>query len=916
MLYVSKPLTLFLIVCFIVNIFTGLVVSAENPKPTTIKLFQEDGLEGTNLTISLSGKDLGKKIKAVVLDQNGHPVEHALVNWVILKTDDGEGYAAQKTNSGNECTVFPKRAGTVDIEARYTGGIKASITITVVTASSKEQAEAKLVILKGLMSTAKEKGIEVSREETALWMSEQFIKFADWDADHIELNGKLYEQMVLFKGQGGKLASELPDIERSEVVKMLDIAIAQLQDVIDGNVARRPAPKVDWENVSLNGSFFESKGKPVFLYDYFSKPLDQSTMDPGLYNDYLGNIDHPKALNVTFQDPNGTIKEDKLADITNRPNTNAGYLNLWHSGLPYNPNNPSNNWWGFDDKWSAKWGEGVGPEMRIGRNYQYASYDIDNPSLRKIWSSIFDKVIPETRGKAYTKLGYNLFNEPHWFTASDSWAKIPQGISEYTIQNFRTWLQKTHHNDIAELNTKWETSFKSFDDVTIEIPIDTKYTGTPMWYDWCRFNMDRVTNWLTFLNDGIVRNNPDAKTHMKIMPSVFIEGKRDHGIDLEALTEMAGMIGDDSKFRKRDWKAGDTPESWESNYSFYWQEVFMAYDFMESVSPEKAHINTELHSLSTTQFRDIDMEPEYVRSTYWLSTILGMDASLTWFWGRNADGSIEQRLIDAVSQPGGLGKSYPASVAQQPRVANELTQTMMNMNAFSEEMVRFQNQRKPIRMFYSETSAINNPNYMEDLFEMYEPMVFGGVPIGFATKNIIEKRDNHEWDVIVVRKTEIVTDDEFAAVQKYLDQGGTVIIDNVSFKHDEYNNPRKATLKKSNGKLIKIDDGAINATSEQAYQKIKSQDKPSVVLMEDNGGMRKGSFWRVVPNGNNSYLMSIVNMGKNQTTIQLKTPDNKEVSITNMMTGNQMASGFTMNPEGVLLLEIKSTPEPCEDYGK
>ncbi|MGG1638982.1 S-layer homology domain-containing protein [Paenibacillus sp. NRS-1760] len=899
-------------------------VSFEEPgsaqRASSVKMLDASGEEITQLQISMSEASEGRTITAVVYDQSNVPMAGAAVNWVILDTDDAPGYAAEKQSVGATSTILPKRIGTVLLEARYNQTIKASVPITIVSELTepasplKAEAQAKLAALGELMNIAEELGIDITREEAVIWMSEQFILFADWDEANIELNAKLYEQMALFKGQGNTLANELPDFERQEVIEMLDSAIGQLQDVLDGKLTRKPVPPMDWVQVELNGNFFESNGKPVFIYDYFSKPLNQSTMDPGLYNDYLGNVDHPKALSINFQNADGTIDMERMKDLTERPNTNIGYLNLWHSGIPYNANDPSSGWWGYDDQWESVWGEGIGPEMRIGRNYQYANYDIDNPALRKIWDSIFNNVVPQTAGKPYTTLGYMLFNEPHWYTSSDSWAKIPQGISSYTVGKFRAWLT-TKHGSIETLNTLWGTDFASFDEVHIQIPLDASEHGTPKWYDWSRFNMDRVTEWLTFLNDGIMRNDPDAKTHMKIMPNVFTEGNRDHGIDLEALTEMAGMIGDDSKFRKRDLRAGNEPETWEADYSFFWQEMFMAYDFMESVSPEKAHINTELHSLSTTQFRIIDMKPEYVRSTFWLSTLLGMDASLTWFWGRNADGSIEQRLIDAADQPGGLGKSYPASVAQQPRVANELTQTMMDMNAFSEELVGFQNQRKPIRVFYSESSAINNSHYMDELFELYEPMVFEGVPIGFATGNMIEKRDHQEWDVIAVYKTEEVTDKEFAALQSYLDQGGTVIIDNVSLKFDEYRKLRTETLHQSNGKLMTMEDGMAASMLAKALQSLPTSEMPAIELLEDNGGLKKGSFWRVQPNGQDRYIMTIVNMGKNSSNLRLKAADGKKITIKDMMTGGALSSSIVLQPEGVLLLEVQAEAAPPVEQG-
>ena len=63
-----------------------------------------------------------------------------------------------------------------------------------------------------------------------------------------------------------------------------------------------------------------------------------------------------------------------------------------------------------------------------------------------------------------------------------------------------------------------------------------------------------------------------------------------------------------------------------------------------SVSPNKSNINTESHFLSTMQFRDLYMTPEYVINilvSYTLVCMLTLHGS----GGREPDGSVESRLI-------------------------------------------------------------------------------------------------------------------------------------------------------------------------------------------------------------------------------------------------------------------------------
>ncbi|MGV8979710.1 beta-galactosidase [Clostridium sp.] len=652
-------------------------------------------------------------------------------------------------------------------------------------------------------------------------------------------------------------------------------ANSELTDVINGKVVRRDVPKIDWQDVVHEGSNFTYNGKPVFPSDYVWK-------DPSLDNDYLGKFDTSYVILNLLNDDKGNIDPAKLKAFEDKEETNVGFVTIQAPPLPQ----------ATVDAY---------PGIDEGKSL-FTKYDIDNPEVRKMWSNAFKGLIPITAEKKYTELGYSLANEPHWFSGKGSWFvdKMGEGpVSEYTMVKFRNWLKQKHGN-IDELNSLWKTDFSNFDTVKLDLPLDPiKVKSTPIWYDWCTFNMVRCTDWLKFLHDGVTSIDKDASTHIKIMPDLFTEEDRSHGIDFEKLTDMEEIIGDDAKIAKRKMYS-TAPEDWESTYSYNWREVGMAYDFESSVSPNKAHINSENHFTSTSQYRDLDMTPQYVRSTYWFAAILGLDANYNWFWCRNADGSITDKALEGKGNPG-----YAGSISQQPLVANEASKTMMDMDAFSTEIVKFQEQKKPIRIFHSETSTMLKDDNMQNEFDLYESMYFNGVPIGFATKDIINKQPNSDWDVIVVRKEEYVTNDEFKTLQSYLNNGGTVIIDDSSLKYNEYKQARKESLTEGKGKLIKITDNTVKNMSTQAFDILSSKDElPQVTLTEKNGLDKKGCMWRVVKNKDNDYLMTVVNLGKNQANIDLKMYDNKGITVTDMLTGKKITSEFNLAPEGVLLLEI------------
>jgi beta-galactosidase len=762
----------------------------------------------------------------------------------------------------------------------------------------KQEAFKKVKKLETLMGQAREKSIDVTREETVLWFSNEFLKFADWDEAHFEDIEKLFGYYQPYESEKSKLAKELPDFERKKVIEILDKGIDNLQKTISGAIIRRPVSKVDWENITVAKDMFLSKGKPVFLYDYFSKTVGKPLTTKDVYNDHLGAIFHggstlyevnqDRAINPYILNEDGTFDEEKLKLITDIPDTNVGFMILWNMGMP-------------------DWVHKKDPDVSKSRAL-FTGFDIDNPLMRQVWSDVIQKAGALTKGKKVTQMGYILSNEPHWYSEKNHWtARFEEmtNISSHTLNKFRAWLGSKYNGNINDLNKNWETSFNNFSSVDIEIPIDRAKRGTPIWYDWCRYNMDRSVDWFTFLQDQLRITNPGADTSIKIMPDLFTEDARSHGIDAEALTELTSMIGDDAKVRQRDIRS-KKPEEWEEKYSYFWEEMAVAYDFMESVSPDKIHFNSESHYLSASWWRKLDTSADYVRSSYWLSTLQGMDANLGWFWARDPDGSPEDRLEGELDffDPA-LAGSYAGSVNMQPHIANECTQVMMDLNSFSEEIMALRNQRRPLRLFHSETSAINKNHHMGEQFELYESLYFEGFPMGYATEKIIKKQDNSLWDAIVVYKTELVTEAEFNALQNYLNNGGTVIIDSNSLSKNEYGKLRNESLVEAKGTLIKMNNGSKVLDIKNKALEVIENNTPDIVLTESNGSDHKGCTWRVVKKQDGGYLVNVLNIGKNPANLTIGLKNGKAVKVSNMLTGELMGSKFELKSNGVLLLELK-----------
>lgn len=733
----------------------------------------------------------------------------------------------------------------------------------------EQKARNKIIALNTLIEQAENEDIDVLKEKLTIRTAEIFLEYANWDEANIAMNTDLFALVSRYKNNAAEMANLLPNFERNDVIKMLDDAITYINLLLQKKVFRKPIPKINWEEVTHEKDQLIFNENPVFLSDYTWKPKTSQLTE------FHGNLDGFFISPNMVTDKNGTIKSNIISSLNAKPNGSMGFVFLNHKSV-------------------SNWTEtAYGADFKM-RTDTFTAYDIDNPGAREMQSFLLAGTVPKMAGKKYTELGYMLVNEPHFFTHTSGgnlpWAS--GGVSNFTINKFKNWLANKHNN-INRLNNLWGTNFSDFDNVSITIPIHTNKRGTAIWYDWNLFNMDRVTDWYTFLKSEIRKYDVDAKVHLKIMPQLWTENERVHGIDFEALTDLSEIVGNDAQ-AVNNYMWGPKPE-WEDHYALNWRELCMSYDFLKSVSPEKINFNSESHFLSTGKSRDLYMDPAYARAAYWLAHTYGMTANQTWFWARREDGSPRNGLS--------VGNGYAGSNNHQPRIINEVESTIQDLNSFSDEIMALQRQRKPIRIFYSKTSAINKENHMDDVFELYESLHFDGISLGFATKNIIEKQDNSLWDVVIIYKTEFVTQDEFAALQTYLDNGGTIILDSESLQKNEYGQSL-STLNASNGAIIS--NAGLASIKLSAFSILNQKNSfPEITVTETNNAGSKGCVWKIAKNKAGNNVLSIVNLGKTDANLSINLKNVLGNTITkDLIKGIEVSNTPTLKPYEVYFVEV------------
>ncbi len=727
----------------------------------------------------------------------------------------------------------------------------------------EDRARVEAAKLSKLIKQAQGRGINTLKESTALRTAEIFLVYAQWDESNVLINEQHFSKVARYKRESLKYAELLADFERREVISMLESSCRELERVIKGEIKRRSSPNVDWSSVEIEGDQVLFEGSPVFLSDWTWKP------SVSRYTEYHGEMDG-FLISPTMIDEQGELNTSVKRRLEEKPTGSAGMVFMAHAAMP-------------------KWAVRQDSTLTHGAGVKYVMYDIHNPLGRDILRSLISQSVIYMKQKNYTKLGYMLCNEPHWNLTHGAFAHSE--MSQRAMDEFRVWLE-SRHGTIDALNKIYGTLYADFESVVVPKYVRCEEQGTPPYYDLLSFNMERVNEWFEFLSGEIKSVDPTAKTHIKIMPDMWSANPKCSGLDLEHLTRISDIIGNDASTEARVvW--GKEPW-WAQRYSFDWRELCMSYDFMKSVSPNKIVFNSEGHLLTTNRYRNLYETPEYVRMNYTLAHIHGLNVMRSWYWARREDGSA--RESDSTV-------AYAGSVNHQPRVMNEVHATTIDLNSVANEITAFQRQRKPIRIFYSTTSAINRADYMDNLFSQYEDLYFDGLPLGFASEGIINNNSNHDWDIVAVVSTPSVCRSEVEALQRYLDSGGILIVDGQSLKVDEYGQPLGVELDASAGKLLKAN--SMLEVKALALRILEERSQlPPLSVVERGGEGAQSVMWRVVDSPNKgAYIVLLINMGREATTVKVESE--RFESVCDYLTGERLSKEITLPIYATLLLEVR-----------
>ncbi len=776
--------------------------------------------------------------------------------------------------------------------------------------------EIKQQILSNKIDQATILSFETAYAESSLTTVETFICFATRDKENqVELElyyDKFGTYQRAFAAQLNLLG--IPSVDYSiyspfqilfSAGKVIDNAILEIDRQLNSEITLQEIPDFtvgDFPELLSSSSYYHKNSKPIFPSSLWGMPAEAELMKT------IGYLGEAFFAPIALNSPNGVTSQGFMNFQVNKmmgqvaSNQTPTQIHFTHQPLP-------------------SWMVQANPEINdFSRGF--VNYDINNPLTYQYSGNMMSDVAGRINNTDDTgPVIYVLSNEPRWEIGQGR-PQSDSGVSQLTIDAFIAYLQ-SEYGTINNLNNIYSNinghqDFVSFQDVpvTYSIPLDIVWRGTPVWYDWMRFNMNSVTKWHQHLKDNVISSDPDAKTSIKIRGREFEDHYRDHGVDIEQLMDMQEIIGFDNHTTPREthFRNARPYLDWVDNYTLEWREQAIMLDFSKSMYPDKPTFDSEWHGISTSAWINYSIDLNYTKSALWLAYSNGLSMMNAWWWYRH----MENKVINGNAVEKGDLEPKAANVnntsfapLHQPVAFDAFSRAMKEVNSLSETVVTLSHKKRDYLIYYCEESAIQDPEYMPQLARIYEALKLLNYKVGFTTPNKIDANP-HAPKAIIVPPSKHVKNTTVTELENYKQSNSQVEIVSLSamgesvFELNEKGIAASRDLTWIDTDLI-YDDNVFSLVSflEGA---LPTTALPLLMQIKDVNDQRAyGVFANFGESPSGQTAFSLINVSKDDRIVKLPNWE-----LTNMITGEVLPSEITMKPYDYYLIQ---TVDPCEITG-
>lgn len=738
----------------------------------------------------------------------------------------------------------------------------------------------KLSRLEQLIDQAESKGLATEYAKVSATVIRYYQRAAQHDFDNIEEIRELYNRFPWSNKLDPKAPDELPFEQLRDCIDEADHAIQELERQLAGEILLVSPPDFLDGKLTLATGNFHLDGRVAFPYSVVWLPGGDTdllralgTKGSGFYQ--LTYLEEDGSVNPGLLASNLKGVQDKIAQ-----NMSPHIYLTGHA--------------------AAQWMKETHPETIEGARY-FTRYDIDNPLIRQWIKDLYSQLIPPiSEALGDFPMIHLVSNEPHFSIRQGGW-KSQNSLSELTLDKYRGWI-KDKYQTIEKLNAVYGTDYRSFEELDTTNPISIDLRGGPIWYDWCRFNMDRVNEWFTFLANESRRHDVKGNlVSIKMLGHHLVDPMYDHGMDIEYLTKLQDVQGADlraapttANFYTRHEQGLDPETNWTARYNYDWLSQAIFLDFTRSLRPDSPFYDSEWHGFSTVSWRDFNLDRDYARAAIWHAFTHGMSGISPWVWGRRLDGSIRP------------GFSFVGELSSQPIAVSAFGRTMKELNAHAPVIAAMVPRQRNFVVFYCQEAAIQSEAYTHRLCDVYEALKIQNYAVGFTTPSEIKNLDPAE-QIVFVSPTEFIADDSLAALSRFTEAGGRLVVveGGRDFTRNELGQPRAELPELEVFKKLPVADVETMAESfGTLFDPFKVARAVEVEAISQDG-----KAWGLLAQearmpDTGDVFVALNNGHKHPAEVVLTPTDGGPASFVNVLTGKPFESPVMLDPSQVMLLKL------------
>lgn len=528
--------------------------------------------------------------------------------------------------------------------------------------------------------------------------------------------------------------------EATFLAHYLPRATEELHKAVDGQLSPPPVPRHDLSRLRVEGGHLTCGSQPVFLSSFNQTRPEDFQRARSLGATHAGGVIAPRAF---------LGWPDRAAEQLRQVMAAAEQAGLRVDVLLAH---------------AMPEAEVAADRTLVAAQGHFIYYDIDHPAVRRLWQQTFEAAA-RAIGSPGALWSIDLANEP----------ELPNG-SQRTLAKFRQWLLRRYGSE-QRLRQAWDEPELRLADITARPrgPAD----GRARWYDWCVFNQERTSQWFGMLAELARKAFPHALLHIKIANERTLTGTttlagrpqpvsgHSNGIDRQTLAALCDLNGCDTRILP------DHP-----HYAINWVYQSMAFDLQRSIAPNKPIFDSEWHSIQTVYFEREELPARHIRAALWLGHVHGLDGTTLWWWSR-----VGPRL---------KARWGNCSLLTQPWLLDAYVRAVFDLRRLSEAVVALADAPRPVRLLYSETSAIQSQEYLDALRQAYQALYFFGPLPGFITERQLAAGRAPAGAVLVAPGVAYMTDAGLEGLARYSQRATVVVVGARPGQFDEHGRSRQA----------------------------------------------------------------------------------------------------------------------------